>query len=282
MTVEIKNSVLSVKIGLLGAELKSVIKNGEERLWNADPAFWARTAPVLFPMCGGLRENKFTHNGLEYILGKHGFAKESVFEVEKLTETRAVLLLKSNGETLKVYPWDFELRAIFQLSGSRISVTYEVKNSSNETMYFSIGGHEGYACPGGIENYDIVFEREEDLNTCELDGSMLSGTSHTVLRGSRVLPLYERYFSIDALVFKDVKSRFVTLRNRITGVETAVDFNGCDTLLVWTKPGAEFVCIEPWTAAPPAVGSDYELKNKEGITALSANGVYSVTRKIYF
>lgn len=282
MTIEIKNSVLSAKIGLLGAELKSVIKNGEERLWQANPAFWARTAPVLFPMCGGLRDGKYTHGGREYTLEKHGFAKEKNFAVEKSTDTEAVLLLKSDEETLKSYPWDFELRAIFRLSGSCISVTYEVKNTSEDTMYFSVGGHEGYACPGGIENYDIIFEREETLNTCELDGSLLNGNTHTVLLNGRVLPLYTEYFSTDALVFKDIKSRFVTLRNRVTGVETAVDFNGCDRLLVWTKPGAEFVCIEPWTAAPPALGSDYEICKKEDITALNAGGVYSVTRKIYF
>lgn len=282
MTIEIKNSVLSAKIGLLGAELKSVIKNGEERLWQANPAFWARTAPVLFPMCGGLRDGKYTHGGREYTLEKHGFAKEKSFAVEKSTDTEAVLLLKSNEETLKSYPWNFELRAIFRLSGSCISVTYEVKNTSEDTMYFSVGGHEGYACPGGIENYDIIFEREETLNTCELDGSLLNGNTHTVLLNGRVLPLYTEYFSTDALVFKDIKSRFVTLRNRVTGVETAVDFNGCDRLLVWTKPGAEFVCIEPWTAAPPALGSDYEICKKEDITALNAGGVYSVTRKIYF
>ena len=99
--ITLKNSMMTVDIDTNGAEIRRITVNGEDRLWNGDPAVWHGTAPVLFPMCGGLRDDKFTHDGKEYHLAKHGFAKKMNFEVESKTETAAVLLLKSNEESLK-------------------------------------------------------------------------------------------------------------------------------------------------------------------------------------
>ena len=99
--VTIKNDVITAEINTLGAELNSIKVNGEDRLWSGDPAFWTGKAPVLFPICGGLKDDKFTYNGKEYTLNKHGFAKFKEFEVEKTTKNSAVFLLKSDEETLK-------------------------------------------------------------------------------------------------------------------------------------------------------------------------------------
>ena len=145
--VNLKNNILSVDIDTLGAEIKRITVNGEDRLWSGDPNVWEGTAPVLFPMCGGLRDDKFTHGGKEYHLAKHGFARKMNFEVESKTETAAVLLLKSNEETLKQFPWEFEFRVKFALDFGRITVIYDVKNLSDDTMYMSVGAHEAYACP---------------------------------------------------------------------------------------------------------------------------------------
>ena len=102
--ITLKNSMMTVDIDTNGAEIRRITVNGEDRLWNGDPTVWHGTAPVLFPMCGGLRDDKFTHCGKEYTLQKHGFARKMNFEVESETETSAVLLLKSNEETLKQFP----------------------------------------------------------------------------------------------------------------------------------------------------------------------------------
>lgn len=280
--VNLKNNIMSVDIDTHGAEIKRITVNGEDRQWSGDPDVWEGTAPVLFPMCGGLRDDKFTHGGKEYHLAKHGFAKKMDFEVESKTETAAVLLLKSNAETLKQFPWEFEFRVRFALDSGKITVIYDVKNLSDDTMYMSVGAHEAYACPEGIEQYDVIFEREETLNAWNLNGNLLDGTVTPVLKESRVLPLYEKYFAVDALVFKDVKSNFVTLRNRVTGKSVSLDFTGFDYFLLWQKPGAKYICLEPWSGATPLENSGYELKEKEGITAVEPGKNYAFTHKIYF
>ncbi len=280
--VQLKNNVLSVDISTKGAEMKKITVNGEDRLWNGNPAFWTGTAPVMFPVCGGLPEDKFTYKGREYTLPKHGFAKNMEFEVEKQTALSAVFLLRSNQETLPVYPWDFEFRITYTLHGGCIRIDYCVKNLSDETMYVSPGAHEAYACPEGIEDYDVIFERKETLNACGLDGNLIDDTLTPIIKDTDTLPLYYRYFAVDALVFKDLKSRSATLRNRKTGKSVTVDFDGFDYFLLWTKPGAGYICMEPWAGIPPRVGSGKEIAEKEGINTVAPKESLKLTHSIYF
>lgn len=280
--VTLKNDGLTVEIETFGAQLKSVIKNGENLIWDRNPEFWKESAPLLFPICGGLKDDKFTYQGREYSLLKHGFAKRNDFSVEKQTETSAVFLLKSNEETLKSYPWEFELRVKYELKNSALKVGYEVKNLTDDTMYMSVGAHEAYACPEGIEDYDIIFEREETLNSCNLDGNLISHNTTPIIKNSKYLPLYYKYFKVDALVFKDLKSRFATLRNRKTGKSISLDFNGFDYFLLWTKPNAGYICLEPWTGVPASVDAGYDITEKEGITLVMPKSKFNVTHTIYF
>lgn len=280
--VKLKNEFIKVEIDEKGAEMRKVTVNGEERLWNGDPAFWTGTAPVLFPICGGLPDDKFTFKGKEYTLNKHGFAKVSVFEVEKITDTSAVFLLRSSKETLEKYPWDFELRITYTLRDTAIKIVYDVTNKSGETMYMSIGSHEAYACPEGIEDYDVIFEKKETLNAYDLDGNLTASTVTPIIMDTDTLPLYYKYFAIDALVFKNLKSRFATLRNRKTGKSVSVSFPDCDYFLLWTKPNAGYICLEPWTGIQPAVGSGYDITEKEGISSVKAGDTKTVTHTLYF
>lgn len=280
--ITLKNTELSVNISELGAEIKSITVDGKERLWDGDPAFWSGTAPVLFPICGGLPNDRFTYNGKEYTMPKHGFARQQNFKVEKLNDLSATFLLESNPETLKMYPWDFEFRITYSLMNKRIKIDYDIKNLSEDTMYASVGAHEAHACPGGIEDYDIIFERNETLNSCGLEGNLISNELIPVIKDTDTLPLYEKYFEIDALIFKDLKSRSAKLRNRKTGESLTVEFNGFDYLLLWTKPKAEYICIEPWTGIPPMVNSGCDITEKEGITAIEKRSSFSRSHSIYY
>ena len=280
--VTLKNNIMSVEISEKGAEMRRVTVNGEERLWSGDPAFWTGTAPVMFPICGGLPDDKFTYAGKEYTLIKHGFARLTDFEVEKQNGLSATFLLKSNAETLKMYPWEFEFRITYSLKGSRIKIDYDVKNLSDDTMYVSPGAHEAYACPEGIADYDVIFENKETLYSCELVGNLISENRIPIIKDTDTLPLYYSYFAVDALVFKDLKSRFATLRNRKTGKSTSVSFEGFDYFLLWTKPQAGYICMEPWTGIPPMIGSDKDITEKEGITAVKAGDTLKATHSIYF
>lgn len=156
----LKNDCLTVEISTLGAELKSIKENdGEERLWQGDPKWWNGQAPILFPICGRLSKGKYFHNGKVYDLTPHGFASVKEFTLEKSDGIRAVYLLKSDPETLKMYPFEFELRVIYELNGNKISVTYVVNNKTDGEMYFSIGSHEAYNCQGKTEDYEMFFEK---------------------------------------------------------------------------------------------------------------------------
>ncbi len=280
--VVLDNGILRVEIAEKGAEIRRATVGGEERLWNGDPEFWNGVAPVLFPICGGLRDDKFTLCGREYDIVKHGFARHMDFTLESSGETFAVFLLRETEETLKMYPWKFELRIKYTLVGGGVRVEYDVKNNSDSTMYTAIGAHEAYACPEGIEDYDVIFERKETLRAANVEGALLSREGKIVLKDGNVLPIYTKYFEVDALVFTDMKSRFVTLRNRKTGKETSVDFNGFDYMLLWTVPGAGYLCIEPWTSIPSYVDEGYEISAKEGMTAVEPNGHFTRTHTVYF
>ncbi len=280
--VVLNNGIIKVEIVETGAEIRRVTVNGEERFYDGNPEFWTGVAPVLFPICGGLKDDTYTINGKSYTIPKHGFARKSVFEVESSTDTSVTFLLKENEETLKVFPWTFELRIKYTVTGSRITVSYDVHNTSDSTMYMSIGSHEAYACPEGIEDYDVIFDKKETLKSFKVSGTSISREYDVVLKDGDTLPLYNKYFEIDALVFADVRSRFVTLRNRKTGKNVSVNFDGCDYLLIWTKPGAPYVCIEPWAGFPSYEDEGYELSQKEGINPVAAKSHFNLSHTIYF
>lgn len=280
--VILDNGTLRLEIAKKGAEIRRITMNGKEKLWNGDEKFWTGTAPTLFPICGGIPDDKFVFEGKEYNLIKHGFARNSVFEVENSTNVSAVFLLKSNEQTLSWYPWEFELRIKYTLSAASIVVEYDVKNLSDKVMYAAVGGHEAYLCEGGVEDYDVIFERTETLRTHRLDGTLISHKTDIILFESNTLPLYNKYFTEDALIFTDVKSRFVTLRNRKTGEKVSVAFEGFDYLLLWTKPNAPYLCIEPWTTSPSYVGDSHDLSEKEGMTAVLPQDNLHKKHIIYF
>ncbi|MBE6729713.1 MAG: aldose 1-epimerase family protein [Ruminococcaceae bacterium] len=278
--VTIKNEFLTVDINKIGAELKKIEYNSIQYLWQGRDEVWSYSAPLLFPICGGLKEDKYLLNGKEYFLEKHGFARKTVFEVESISENKVTFLHKSNEETKVKFPFDYELRVIYTLDGKSLKVDYNVINKSNEAMYFSIGSHEGYYTPEGIEDYDIVFPQNETLNAYVLYGELLSNQPLPIIKDSNVLPLYDKYFTVDALVFKDLKSKSATLRNRKTGRAVRVDFPDDKYFLLWHKPNAPFICLEPWDGVQDIVGTSYDISEKVGIVSLSSGKEYNHTHSI--
>ncbi len=269
--VILENGILYVEISEVGAELRKVTKNGKDRMWSGDPTHWAGVAPLLFPICSGLPGDEYTYGGKTYTLPKHGFTKKANFEVESAEKETATFLLRETEETLKMYPWRFELRVIYTLVGDQIKVEYKVTNRSENTMYYSIGSHEAYDCPEGIEAYDVVFEREEPLNSSLLaEGPVLSGKTEPILTGGKVLALEEKYFENDALIFKNVQSRKASIVNRKSGQTTTVSFPECEYLLLWHPVGAPFMCIEPWQGICSTQGDSTDITVKEGIIPLAA------------
>ena len=265
----IKNEHLTVKISTLGAELQSIICDGKEEIWQGDPAFWSGRSPILFPICGELLNNGYEYEGTHYDLRKHGFASIMEFSVEELADTYATFLLTPTEETLKSYPFDFELRVKYNLTGRKMTVIYETYNPSDKDMYFSVGAHESYACPEGIEAYKLVFDMPENFNCATFTKDKVIGDEFIDLgQNTRELCVTDELFKIGALMFLDLKSRGVTLVNKATGEGRRLEYPGFDYFFVWTRPYAGYICLEPWRGVPDFANATGDFKEKRGINKL--------------
>ncbi len=269
--VTIRNEELTVDIATLGAELQSIRdQNGVERLWQGDPQFWAGRAPILFPVAGGFRDDGYELDGVHYAMPKHGFVRKLEWRVECVEGSAVTFLMDQPNEG---FPFQYALRARYALEGFALQVTYDVANRGSRAFYFSVGAHEGYATPEGIEAYTIVFDEEETLERYILDGNLILRKPETLAENTRELPLLYKYFAVDALVFRTLRSRGVTLRSKLHNREIRVDFPQHDTLMFWTKPGAGYICIEPWCNAPDFVDADPRIDRKPGFIRLAPGGV---------
>ncbi len=278
--IHLKNELLEVAVSEKGAELRSIVKDGYEVMWSGDACVWGRTAPVLFPTLCALRDGTYTLEGKRYRMPKHGFVRDAWFSVEEKCADSVTLLYEENEETLAVYPFAFAFRVTVRLLGSSVAVTYRVTNKNEKEMYFSVGAHEAYATPEGIEDYDILFPQTEDLSTILLDGGLLSRHKMLIAKNTDFLPLYEKYFILDTLIFENLRSREVTLRNRKTERAIHVAFPDCDYLALWHAPSAGYLCIEPWSGLPDYADHNYDLTEKAGILSLAARGEYKNTHII--
>ena len=270
--ITIKNDYLTAKINEVGAELKSLVCNDIQYIWQGDEKFWAGSAPLLFPICSGLKDDEYYLDGKKYTLQKHGYARFCKFEVENQVEDSVTFLLCSNEESLKQFPFRYELRVTYTLENKTLKVKYDVKNLSDDTMYFSIGAHEGYYCPEGIEEYDVILPEAETLDSTVLEGNVLGNNKVRIIENSDRIALKYDYFAVDALVFKDMKARSAVLKNRNNGKAVKVTFEGCDYFLLWTKPDAPYICLEPWCGISDNKDTDKNFKTKEGIRQIAAGG----------
>ena len=273
--VYLDNGVITAEVSELGAEIKSLKKNGFEYMWCGDPQVWGNTAPVLFPILCILKDGKYNLNGKTYEMTKHGLVRGKEFAVEKATDTSVTMLYTSNEKTLQMYPYAFEFRVVITLVESSVKVEYRVSNLSDQEMYFSTGSHEAYATPEGVEDYDVHFPCKEDLQSYLLSGGLLQKQTVTIAKDTAYLPIYEKFFALDTLIFKHLKSKEVTLRNRKTGRTIRVEFPQCPYLGIWHKPGAPFLCIEPWNGLPDNEDTDQDFTKKEGICTLAPHSEYS-------
>ena len=286
MERSITNAFLTATVRESGAELCSLRgADGMEYMWRADPDIWGRHAPILFPVVGKLAGDRYVFEGKRYGLGQHGFARDLAFEpVEETGDALAYRLLPS-PETRERYPFEFALFVRYRLAGNALTVGYEVRNEGAGVMLFSIGAHPAFALAWGegdrVEDYFLEFEREEYADTHTLDGDkLLSEVTRPILKGERRLPLRRDMFDNDALIFMDLKSERVSLRSRKHSRRLTVAFPGFPYLGIWAKPGAPYVCIEPWHGHVDPAGVDGLLVNKPGIIKLGPGERFGCSHEI--
>jgi galactose mutarotase-like enzyme len=274
LTTTIKNGKLSAEIKHFGAELISLKTNqNREYIWEGNPEFWGKHSPILFPIVGTLKNNSFHHNEIEYHLSRHGFARDIEFELIDATENSAVFSIQSSEETLKVYPFEFELQIIYTLDGNNLSIAYKVINKGKYTMPFSIGAHPAFALPNHFENYAIAFEKEEPLEYYLLENDLISNKTKKLEVQNKQIPLTFELFKNDALIFKTLQSKSLTILENKNPI-LRVHFEDFPSLGIWTKMNAPLLCIEPWFGYSDTNENSGNLFEKEGIQILESNATF--------
>lgn len=277
MNIKLENDHFEVLICEKGAELVSMKDkiNGIEYIWTADPLYWPRHAPILFPIVGKVRNNYYTVNKKSYNLGQHGFARDMNFFVSEKTVHSATFELSSDTNTLNYYPYKFKLCVNYILENNTLYISYNVHNKDDKTIYFCIGGHPGFSCPlfdnESMEDYYFEFEEPEtsSISMMTPDGLFYRDTK-SFLNNEKIIALSPEIFANDALVFKHLKSNKIYLKNHKNSHKITVDFSGFPFLGLWSKSErVPFVCIEPWFGHADYYDFTGDLKDKEGIIELS-------------
>ena len=249
----IKNDKLCVAISPKGAELQSIKDtNGKEYLWQADPRFWERHSPILFPIVGSLWNGRCHINGKTYEMGRHGFARDCNFELVGKGVSKAVFAFSNNEETLKRYPYQFNLAISYKLDDNQIHVTWHVENTDDKTIYFQIGGHPAFNLPDLQPEEPIHGRLRFDCDNpirrfATVKGCLDRARHETVETQNGVWKFDDSSFNNDAIVFDHSQLHRIDLLNAAGETEVSVDFKA-PAVGIWTPHGknAPFICIEPW------------------------------------
>lgn len=268
--VSIASSGLSAEINPFGAELWSLRDaEGRDLLWDGEAAYWTGRAPLLFPIIGRLPDDRFTHQGETYELAKHGFARRRAFEVVKREPSLARFRLAADAETRACYPFDFVLEAEFELARAELRMTASVTNRGGSPLPGTFGFHPAFRWPlpgaGKRSDHAVEFTEAETGPLRRLDASGLLGPARLAspVEGRR-LALRDELFVEDALIFEAPHSRSLRYGGD-GGPALSITWSGLPHLGIWTKPGAPYVCIEPWhtlpaeAQAPPALADRPDL-----------------------
>ncbi|PZR19896.1 MAG: aldose epimerase [Flavobacterium psychrophilum] len=274
MNITITNNNLTAQINPLGAELTSLKDDKHEYIWEGNPDFWGKHSPILFPIVGTLKNNTYTYNGKDYSMTRHGFARDNHFVVKDRDSRSVTFSFASNEETGKQYPFDFELELKYTLKDKTLHLDYTIKNSGKVVLPFSVGAHPAFALPGNFEDYSLLFEKEEPLKSSQLENDLISDKTVTIESNNGELPLTYNLFESDALIFKSLISKKITLKQKGEPFLN-VNFHDFPHLGIWTKQNAPFICIEPWQGYSDAYNSKGRLEEKEGIILLQPDAEFN-------
>ncbi len=277
----LENDFLRVEINAKGAQLSSVFnkETQTEHMWQADANIWPWHAPNLFPVVGGLINDELLVDGQSYHMSRHGFARQSEFILLESDDVHAVYSLPNSETTLKVYPYKFDFQVLYSLIDNALRLTYKLISHDKKDICFSVGGHPAFRVPFNAgekyEDYYLEFEAGEKLDTHSLSAEgFFTGETHPVPTPNNRLYLTRDLFKADALVFKYLKSREVCIKSDNHDKSISVEFPHFNYLGIWAKPGADFVCIEPWLGCADSVDKHVDISQKEDIQQLKPGHVF--------
>lgn len=276
----LQNDFITIKVDSKGAELKSLFdkRTKFEWIWQSDSRFWAKSSPVLFPIVGSLKDNKFYYNGRLFELPRHGFARDLEFELVHSCDEKLIFELNSTPETNVNYPFEFSLRIIYELIEKSLYVCYLVRNIGKDDLYFSLGAHPAFNFPKDILSIDemyLYFPLDSKLKRYYLNNNLLSTTADSIELRSNELFLNQQTFIKDAWILKDLCSKEVYLKNKVNDLGIKLSFEKFPYLGLWSVPGSSFICLEPWAGLPDTEEVDHLLENKEGMILLNKGEMWT-------
>ena len=286
MTFELKKGGLRAAARTLGGELVSLRDgSGREHIWEGDPAFWSGQNPILFPIVGALKEGKVDIGGTVYEMGRHGFARGMEFAPAEQGEDFVTLELRETEDTLKCYPFPFSLKVTHRLLEDGFDTTFSVTNTGTAPMPFCVGGHTAIRLPEGadFEDYELVFDVPEQADSHLLtpQGIIRHDGRRTMLNGG-ITPLdYDTFAQLDTIIFSMLRSGNVSLVHRETGRGLRLDFHEFPMVAFWTKPGAPFLCLEPWQGCAAWDNETGKFEDKPFCTVLQPGSEKNLTYSLH-
>lgn len=284
---------LEIVTSPIGAELTSIKYNSEERLHQGESVldkegkvFWKRHAPVLFPIVGSLKNNTTYIDGKKYEMSQHGFARDMVFDIVNISEREHTYVLKYNEDTLKMYPYKFELYISYIIEDNKLTIIYKVKNLDIRPIYFGIGGHPAFIIDLKNNKYKVEFENaENNIKFSQLDAGLISYKNNyinnSLMSNNRCIEIRKDTFSHDAIIMSGLSSRKLRLyENNIEKLE--FEFGQFKYLSLWSKKNAPFLCIEPWQTTADYTDSNQDFTLKKDNIKLEVNEEYKCSYSIIF
>jgi galactose mutarotase-like enzyme len=279
--IQIKSDQLAITISEKGAELQSIKSNGLEYLWQADPKYWSKHSPVLFPIIGELKDGTYIFENKEYHLPRHGFARDHVFEAKQISETSAIFTLKSSADTLSVYPFQFIFQLQYEIKQQTLYCSYIIQNLNEGDMYFSVGGHPAFRVPLDEKlkyaDYSLAFNKETSLKRFLLYNGLTNDKTEDVALDDKELHLKSSLFYNDAIVLKHLSSDQIELFSDKDPHGLKFSFEGFPYFGIWAAKDAPFVCLEPWCGIADNIHHNHQLTSKEGINQLAAGASWKRT-----
>jgi galactose mutarotase-like enzyme len=263
--VRIESDKLAVEVSSLGAEMQSLTtRDGRSWGWNGDPAFWAGRSPILFPIVGKAADNKVLVDGRAYEMQQHGLARRSEFRLAETSATSCLHELVSSEASKAAYPFDFRLTLLHAVEGLRLTVTAEVTNSDAKPLPFGLGFHPAFAWPlpgaEGREHF-VQLDNGGEPKLSRIDGGLRKpGLLPSPFSKGR-LTLEHGHFEDDAMIFPEGAGPGLTYA-ATGGPSLHFAFDNLPNLALWTKPGAPFLCVEPWHGTAPEVGASAEIAER--------------------
>lgn len=274
---QLQRGALSIAVDPHSAQLMSLKKDDVEYLWQGDPRWWPRRAPILFPIVGNLKDNRAQSAQGEISLGRHGLARNFDFKLRDQDDGLLCFTLDSSEDTRKDFPFDFHLEVSYRLDGDVLLQSFEVLNSGDVTLPYVVGAHPAFNvpvdsdCSEDFSDYQLHFAERWSCTSPRLNtktGLLDFDAPLSVMSDSDVLPLSHRLFDVDTLVLHDVPKRQISLLGP-GGRGVRVDFDDFEYLGLWSAAGdAPFVAIEPWTGCASALDEDGMFEHKRGMTML--------------